>query len=45
MAALGSRVDRQENGEKQNKSPLVSPLKVRELLNEGVASEDSVLNW
>ncbi|XP_056604450.1 nuclear-interacting partner of ALK [Triplophysa dalaica] len=44
MAALGSRVNRQENGEKQNKSPLVSPLKVRELLNEGVASEDSVLN-
>ncbi|XP_055045691.2 zinc finger C3HC-type protein 1 [Misgurnus anguillicaudatus] len=43
MAALGSRANRPENGEKQNKSPLVSPLKVRELLNEGVASEDSVL--
>lgn len=44
MAALGSRANRPENGEKQTKSPLVSPLKVRELLNEGVASEDSVLN-
>jgi len=45
MAALGSRANRPENGEKQSKSPLVSPLKVRELLNEGVASEDNVFNW
>uniref|UniRef100_A0A672LB62 Nuclear-interacting partner of ALK-like n=1 Tax=Sinocyclocheilus grahami TaxID=75366 RepID=A0A672LB62_SINGR len=44
MAALGSHASRPENGEKQNKNPLVSPLKVRELLNEGVASEDNVLN-
>ncbi|XP_051544107.1 zinc finger C3HC-type protein 1-like [Myxocyprinus asiaticus] len=44
MAALGSRAIRPENGEKQSKSPLVSPLKVRELLSEGVASEDNVLN-
>ncbi|XP_059367077.1 nuclear-interacting partner of ALK [Carassius carassius] len=44
MAALGSRANRAENGEKQSKSPLVSPLKVRELLNEGVASEDYVSN-
>ncbi|ROI15439.1 Nuclear-interacting partner of ALK [Anabarilius grahami] len=44
MAAFGSRANRPENGEKQSKSPLVSPLKVRELLNEGVASEDNVFN-
>ncbi|XP_051976505.1 zinc finger C3HC-type protein 1-like [Xyrauchen texanus] len=44
MAALGSRTNRPENGEKQSKSPLVSPMKVRELLNEGIASEDNVLN-
>ncbi|TRY98791.1 hypothetical protein DNTS_021656 [Danionella cerebrum] len=44
MAALSSRANRSEVSEKQNKSPLVSPLKVRELLNEGVASDDNVLN-
>ncbi|XP_026064836.1 nuclear-interacting partner of ALK-like [Carassius auratus] len=45
MAAPGGWFNRSENGEKQSKSPLVSPLKVRELLNEGVASEDNVLNF
>lgn len=45
MAALGSsRGDRHGNSS-QNKSPLTSPEKIRELLNEGVSAADTGTHW
>lgn len=44
MATLGSRGNRLDNSNKQCKSVFVTPEKVRELLNEGVVSEENRSN-
>ncbi|XP_062338592.1 nuclear-interacting partner of ALK [Osmerus eperlanus] len=44
MATLGSRGNRLDNSNKQCKSVFASPEKVRELLNEGVVSEENRSN-
>lgn len=44
MATFGSRGNRLVNSNKQCKSVFASPEKVRELLNEGVVSEENRSN-
>ncbi|KAI4878054.1 hypothetical protein NFI96_011669 [Prochilodus magdalenae] len=44
MATLGNNESRPEHTHKSEKLHVVSPLKIRQLLREGVASQESVLN-
>lgn len=44
MATFGGRAVRADTSDKQTKSHFISPQKIRELLNEGVVSEQSGSN-